>query len=250
MLSVNAHPTWSYGINSVNKSRKSVSASVEYVSDTSVEGWWSLLTLRKLKFFGLLAEIAGVKLDHYSDIGAFSRFVNTLQESPSCKQESIRKLMSQQDYIIRKNRFRIMDAEVMKVRRIRSCKLRRKNLRPVIEQILLQIPNSFLPEVVIMFIVRELLGLDEFTGCADCKRNKRPLDTIISHNTEMCKFTNCELRCSRCVRYNNVYTFHSTTLCTYKPSDTDWHSTNSFSYCPSYRRYEDSNHDSDSDSDF
>lgn len=249
MLSANAHPTRPSGANSVKRtqSRKSetrkskkVAACIEYVSDTSVEGWWSLLTPRKLKFFGSLAEIAGVKLDHYSDIGAFSRFVDKLRESPSCTQKSIRQMMAQMDFIIRKNRFRILDAEVMKVRRIRSCKLRRQNLRPVIEQILLQIPNSFLPEAVIRFIVEELLGLDEFTGCANCKRNKRPLDTIISHSTEMCKFTNRELQCSRCVRYNMPYTFHPRAMCTYEPSDNELYSAYSF------RRYE----DSDSDSDF
>lgn len=189
----------------------------EYKSNVEIDGWWhqEFNTVRKLKFYVYLAEIAGCKFEEFTSFIDFNNFVNSIIAGKSHIATSIKFVMYQKKYIISKNQFRIIEAEVNKTRRIRSKKINKLPCTYNILKLLVRITKNSLPSVLNKVIIKEFLGLDNFGGCCDCKKAGRSLDTLISHQTEMCKFSNKKLQCINCKHYGEVCISHTTSECSY-----------------------------------
>lgn len=189
----------------------------DYKSNVENDGWWhqEFDTFRKLKFYVYLAEIAGCKFEQFTSFIDFDRFVNTFELRRSKIYSSIEFVMKAKKYIIAKNQFRLIEKEVNKTRRIRAKKINKLPTSYNILKLLVKASKNSLPTVLNIVIIKEFLGLDNFIGCINCKKAGRSLDTVISHQTEMCKFNDKSQQCLHCSNFSYICTSHISSKCSH-----------------------------------
>lgn len=199
--------------NAITKTNKNF----EYISNIEIDGWWrsEINTKRKLEYYVSLAEIAGCKLDQFD---SFRKFLNFLRQIISERNSNLsyrlNYFLEKKDLIIKKNQFRLIEAEINKTRRIRSIKINR--LRKSDDDklmLLVQATKNKFPTILYQIILKEFLGLEFKSGCVECKKANRQLDIIISHKSSECKFTHKHLHCTHCRASVFKYTNHTTDKC-------------------------------------
>ena len=186
----------------------------EYKSNIEIDGWWhtEIQTARKLKFYVYLAEIAGFKFEQFV---SFTHFLDFLRQITYLKLSNrIKNCVKKQNMIIKKNQFRLIEAEVNKTRRIRAIKINRLGKDDLNKlRFLVQASKNKLPTIIYQIILKEFVGLEFKSGCAECKKANRPFDIIISHNSHECKFTHKHLHCVNCSTSSFKCINHTTDKC-------------------------------------
>lgn len=206
-------PTTTPTTTTTTKSKKNF----EYKSNIEIDGWWhtEIRTSRELKYYINLAEISGCKFEQFV---SFTQFLDFLQRTIIGRylnlSNRIRSLMEKKKIILKKNQFRLIEAEVNKTRRIRSIKINRLGKDDLNKfMLLVQASKNKLPTIIYQIILKEFVGLEFKSGCAQCKKANRPFDIIISHNSHECKFTHKHLHCVNCSTSSFKCINHTTDKC-------------------------------------
>lgn len=182
--------------------------------DTKECGWWyEEIHETLLKYGKCVVELAGYKFEHYS---CLDDFLDHMYKIPRVKKwmvyvESI--LIYGRIY----GQLKYIKSELNKTRRIRARKYNRLIKTSVDETNVCnlmwdKLSNEQGHKDVCRFIQEDFLGVGT-VGCVHCTKDKKSIDTILSHTTQQCKFQKKELICTICSTETYVCFDHPTSSC-------------------------------------
>jgi len=159
---------------------------------TNKNGWWNYMTFDK-KFYSIIAEIAGVKIDDFFGYNIFMKNINNLSK----KNPVIKNLLSRyKKNISWQNGAR---KELARKRKMRAKKAIQNGFLPYC----FEIEKSYLIPIELIDIIKDYLSENFMCvgGCTNCKKNKKNIDVVLSHKTCECNHTKC-LECKN-IKYCN-----------------------------------------------